>query len=383
MRNIKVSIVTVCCNSEKTIQRTIESVLNQTYKNIEYIIIDGSSTDHTIDIIKKYIPIANGRMKYISERDKGIYNAFNKGIRMTTGDVIGIINSDDFYELNAVQKVIEHMDNSSCQVIYGYCNVIGRSGISIVKTSHLELTKRCMIPHPACFVTRECYCRYGLFIEWIKIASDYELMMRLYRTQNVLFTQIPYVLANFTTEGISSSKEAASILEIEYATIYYKYQLIQFKELLEILLLNRFSNKYKKVRELSNNHLALFQLMERWVKVKQHGKSMAEILEKKGYYNIAVYGMSYVGKRLIKELKGSNINVNYGIDRRIDLCCEDVEIVSAASDLKKVDAIVVTAVYYFDDIEITLSKKVGCPIISIEELLYDMSFEFDNFTEKG
>lgn len=383
MRNIKVSIVTVCYNSEKTIQRTIESVLNQTYKNIEYIIIDGKSTDHTIDIIKKYIPMAHGRLKYISERDKGIYNAFNKGLRMTTGKIIGIINSDDFYELDAVQRVIDHMNDSPCQVIYGYCNVISRCGISTVKTSHIDLTKRSMIPHPACFVTRESYCRYGMFIEGIKIASDYELMMRFYKTQSVVFTQIPHILANFTTMGISSSKESASLLEIEYSAIYYKYNLIPFKEFLEILLLNKFSKKYKKVRELSNNHLILLRLMERWVEVKQHEKSIAEILRKKKYYNIAVYGMSYVGKRLVRELEGSDINISYGIDQRTDLYCKGIEIVTADSDLKNVDAIIVTAVYYFDDIENVLSKKVKCPIISMEELLYDMSFESDDFMEKG
>ncbi len=94
----KVSIVTPCLNSEKTIRDTIESVLYQTYKNIEYIIVDGSSTDNTVKIIKEYLPKFHGRMKFVSEKDNGIYNAMNKGIKMSSGNIIGIINSDDYYE---------------------------------------------------------------------------------------------------------------------------------------------------------------------------------------------------------------------------------------------------------------------------------------------
>ena len=120
--NIKVSIITVCFNSEKTIRRTIESVLYQTYPNIEYIIVDGKSTDGTVDIVKEYLPAFQKRLRYVSERDKGIYDAMNKGIRLSAGDVIGIINSDDFYEPDAVENIVKYADRGSCQVLYGYCN---------------------------------------------------------------------------------------------------------------------------------------------------------------------------------------------------------------------------------------------------------------------
>ena len=118
--NIKVSIITVCFNSEKTIRRTIESVLYQTYPNIEYIIVDGKSTDGTVDIVKEYLPAFQKRLRYVSERDKGIYDAMNKGIRLSAGDVIGIINSDDFYEPDAVENIVKYADRGSCQVLYGY-----------------------------------------------------------------------------------------------------------------------------------------------------------------------------------------------------------------------------------------------------------------------
>ena len=101
----KISVITVCYNSKKTIEDTIKSVLNQTYQNYEYIIIDGCSTDGTIDLVKSYIPKFNGRLTFISEPDKGIYNAMNKGIRKATGDLICLLNSDDYYELDAFETM--------------------------------------------------------------------------------------------------------------------------------------------------------------------------------------------------------------------------------------------------------------------------------------
>lgn len=94
---MKISVITVTFNSGKTVRYTIESVLKQEYSDYEYLVIDGGSKDNTIDIIKEYEPKFGGRMKWVSERDKGMYDAINKGIRMATGDVVGIINSDDFY----------------------------------------------------------------------------------------------------------------------------------------------------------------------------------------------------------------------------------------------------------------------------------------------
>ena len=103
---MKISIITATWNSGRTLSDTIKSIINQTYNNIEYIIIDGSSSDDTINIIKEYEPKFNGRLKWISEKDNGLYDAMNKGIRMATGDVIGILNSDDFYASSDVLKII-------------------------------------------------------------------------------------------------------------------------------------------------------------------------------------------------------------------------------------------------------------------------------------
>lgn len=232
--NLVVSIITPSFNSERTIRDTIESVLNQTYKNIEYIIIDGGSTDRTVDIIREYVPRFCGRLRYISEADKGIYNAMNKGIKLSHGFLIGIINSDDFYEKDAVQTIVEHMNSETYQVIYGYCNVLNKyDRIKYVFTSsHKELSKG-MIPHQTCFVTRKTYYRYGLFLEWFKIAGDYELMLR-FRDKKVQFTQIKSILANFREGGVSTTNDRT----FETTFVRWMHGNADLRELITCLLLH-------------------------------------------------------------------------------------------------------------------------------------------------
>lgn len=130
--------------------------------------------------------------------------------------------------------------------------------------------------------------------------------------------------------------------------------------------------KRNKVKSMSDKHLALFLMMNQWVKVKQEGKNLSEYFEKNGYQKIAVYGMSYAGETLISELKNKNTEVLYGIDQNADRICSDVNIVSMEEELEPVDAIVVTAVAFFDEIEQKLSEKVDCPIISLEDVLYEV-----------
>lgn len=230
MKCNKVSIITPCLNSEKTIRDTIESVLRQTYKNIEYIIVDGGSTDNTIPIIEEYIPLFQGRLRYISEKDKGIYDAMNKGIKMSRGCLIGIINSDDYYEDATVEKVVDRYRENSEQVIYGYLGLLlGNNRIKIQNFSHKNLHQN-MIPHPTCFVTRKVYQKYGLFRKAFKITADYEFMVRLYE-KNVEFIQIPEVLANFRVGGMSSSSRTL----IEKSTVKLLYRYISFREYIHLL----------------------------------------------------------------------------------------------------------------------------------------------------
>ncbi len=128
--------------------------------------------------------------------------------------------------------------------------------------------------------------------------------------------------------------------------------------------------KLSEVRLISDKHLTLFILTVQWIKVKQQGKNVSDFLKEEGYENIAIYGMSYIGERLIDELKNTDINVVYGIDRNINFISSSIDLVSINDNLKTVDAIVVTAVTFFDEIYEELSKKIDCPIISLEDILY-------------
>lgn len=132
------------------------------------------------------------------------------------------------------------------------------------------------------------------------------------------------------------------------------------------------SEEKDKVRSISDKHLALFLMMNQWVKVKQEGKSLAAYFEKRQYKRIAVYGMSYAGETLIDELQGTGITVAYGIDKKANTIYADVDILSVEDMLADVDAVVVTAITFFDEIREALSVKVDCPIISLEDVLYEV-----------
>lgn len=125
-------------------------------------------------------------------------------------------------------------------------------------------------------------------------------------------------------------------------------------------------------QQMANKHLALFLMMNQWVKVKQQGKNLTAYFERNDFKKIAIYGMSYAGETLVEELRGSNVEVAYGIDQKADTIYADIDIVSMEGELDEVDAIVVTAITFFDEIEEKLSEKVSCPIISLEDILYEV-----------
>ena len=132
------------------------------------------------------------------------------------------------------------------------------------------------------------------------------------------------------------------------------------------------SEDYDKMKDLEDKHLDLFLLMNQWVKIKQEGKSISEYLQQSGYKKVAIYGLSYVGETLLDELKDSSIMLAYGIDKNADNIYADIDVVSLNDKLDEVDVIIVTAITFFDQIVEELSNKVKCPIVSIEDILYDI-----------
>jgi len=214
---MKVSIITVVYNNKNTIKDTIESVLNQIYKNIEYIIVDGASTDGTVEVIKSY---GDKIDKFISEPDNGIYDAMNKGLKLATGEVVGILNSDDVYADN---KVIETVANTfqkcDCNATYGDLVYVDKEDLDEVvrywKSKSFEkgsFQKGWHPAHPTFFVKKEIYDRYGLFNLDFKIAADYELMLRFMERYNISTHYIPEVLVKMRVGG-ESNRSIKNILK--------------------------------------------------------------------------------------------------------------------------------------------------------------------------
>lgn len=132
------------------------------------------------------------------------------------------------------------------------------------------------------------------------------------------------------------------------------------------------SDKTKKALTMSHKHFTLFLMMNQWVKVKQEGKKLSDYFEANGYKKIAIYGMSYAGETLLEELKDTGVIVAYGIDKKADSIYSDIDVVTMADSLEEVDAVVVTAITFFEEIEEQLSEKLDCPVLSLEDILYEV-----------
>ncbi len=214
---MKVSLITVSYNSAKTIVDTIQSVLNQTYKNIEYIVVDGNSSDGTVEIVKQFLNSTKGASqgvvtKFLCERDKGIYDAMNKGLTLATGDIIGVLNSDDFYCSNTViEQVVAAFQKEDAQCLYGDLNYVDPTDTyKIVRKwrsgdfKRENFLKGWMPPHPTFFVRKSCYEKFGTFNTQFKSAADYELMLRFLYKESCSAIHLPVVMIHMRAGGISN-----------------------------------------------------------------------------------------------------------------------------------------------------------------------------------
>lgn len=246
--NVFFTIITVCYNSEFTIQRTITSVLNQTIQNYEYIIIDGNSTDNTLKIIESNKSKFNGRLKYLSEPDDGIYFAMNKGLSMAKGKYVSLLNSDDWYEPNTLDIIQRNYNiNQNIDIFYGLLNYYKNNKFYKTECYHHNFLSEESLPHPTCFISNDLYKRIGLYNTKFTLASDYEFLLRC-RKNDSSFMYIPEILANFSWDGstiiylIKSKKEALNIK--------YKYSIINKKQYLKSYINLVISNFLLKLRNM-------------------------------------------------------------------------------------------------------------------------------------
>lgn len=207
---MKVSIITVVFNASGTIRNAIESVLSQTYKEIEYIIIDGGSRDGTVDIIASY---GNRITKMISQPDEGLYHAMNKGVDLATGEIVGFINADDMINSDdCVTAIVEKFKQSNADAVYGDNIYVDQHNTSKIvrywragEYNKNNFRKGWMPPHLSTYIKRKYYSEFGLFRKDMKIAGDYELMLRFFYKNKLRVIYINKIIARMRAGGISNS----------------------------------------------------------------------------------------------------------------------------------------------------------------------------------
>ena len=204
---MKISVITISYNAENTIEKTLKSIENQSYNNIEHIIIDGGSKDSTLEICNSF----SHEAKIISESDNGVYDAFNKGLKLATGDVIGFLNADDtFYNENSIQDIVDAFSNNETDIVYGNLDYVNeeskviRNWISRPYVKGL-LKKAWKIAHPSFYCKKEVYDRLGGYNDSFKIAGDFELCLRFLEINQVPSFYLNKKLVKMLVGGISNS----------------------------------------------------------------------------------------------------------------------------------------------------------------------------------
>lgn len=207
---MKVSIITVAFNAEKTIEDTIKSVLSQDYDNLEYIVIDGNSSDGTLQVVNQY---KSGIQTIISEPDKGIYDGMNKGVNYATGDIIGILNADDFYTHGEViSKIVAQVQKDNADAIYANLKYVDAEDTTKIKRKWVsgafkrkKFLNGWMPPHPTFFLKKEKYDQFGGYSTELKSAADYELMLRMLYKNEVKTTYLNDFIISMRVGGVSNS----------------------------------------------------------------------------------------------------------------------------------------------------------------------------------
>lgn len=368
---IKVSIITVVYNGIKTIEQTIKSVLQQSYKNIEYIIIDGLSTDGTQSIIEKY---KKNIAYFISEKDDGLYDAMNKGISKATGDIIGIINSDDWYVENIIEKIVRYFEQNEVELVYGKIISIAQDGVERLSVQRpLDDIWYCMVtPHPSVFVKKSVYKKFGTFNTAYKISADYDYLLRVY-SQNVKFGYLDEVIAYFRCGGISTLRQKEMWDEAYIISMKY---------------INTCSNKEEilsKIKEVY--HWNYFT-----IEITTKKKRLLELLY--CYFHdkvkkVIIFGIGIWGKKCYKILKCEEISIMYFSDNNKEkwgINIHEIKVISPQK-LINMDAYILIAVKDgWEEIKYELQNmgnhNLKCVSLKELEILY-YKLEENIFDEKA
>lgn len=364
-QDLRFSIVTVCFNAENCICPTMNSVLKQNYKNFEYLIVDGASTDGTLDKIREYAG-KDARIQWISEKDSGVFNAMNKGIHMARGDFLLFLNAgDEFHSEDILEKAAAAA--TEADILVGDVAFKNESGLkkhvySVGEELVKNLRRGESVCHQVIFASRDSLV--DGFDEHFTTCADYDWICRQVKAGKV-FKKLDAVVVDYDVSGI---------------TFQTRYQKNHWKEYFEVI------GRYfplpdfpygKEVKQLfvqrQKEHF-MYEFMNRWLSLKQKGVCLSAFFVPKKIGIIAVYGVHHMGQRLYDELQGSEVTVKYAIDRNTHVPGGEIPILRPDDVLEKVDAVVITPVFDFLEIRDELSNKLSCPMFSMEEILF---YEYD------
>lgn len=374
---MKFSIITICRNAGSTIQRTIESVLRQEYKDFEYIIIDGASDDGTPDIAHSYsCPL----MKIISEPDRGISDAFNKGIKLSTGDVLFFLNCGDYFvDGSVLGRAADDMEAHRADIYtYAVANLANPQ-----YPENREAGKKCweksLIPHQGTFVRREVFGEVGLFNEHFKIRMDYDFFCRC-RKAGKKFWCNPIVITYYDMNGISSTDRYRFEKEgLAVRMLYDDRVEDDEREVLDFLIGDKgdggetYQRKIESQKRLIEKDHKIMVAMYCWLQLTSEGRDPIDFFKSCGYRNVAIYGYGMLGKILRAALVRHGMYVSYIIDQNKDM--GEIDIVSWDACWEPTDCIVVTPFYAYREIRERIKKEKGdFMVVSLEDILMEQKY---------
>lgn len=212
MPDMKVSIITTTYNDAENLAAIMEEILKQDYKNIEYIVVDGKSTDNTLEVLKSYQPRFKGKLRYISEKDKGIYDALNKGISMATGDLVGCC-FDKFADSHVISDMVSVVEREGTDGVHGDLYYMdGEKIVRYWKQGQGDIRRGWMPGHPTLYLKKKVYNQYGLYKNDYRISADYEYMIRILKDNQVKLSYLNRVLI-YMSHGGTSTNSLSSYIE--------------------------------------------------------------------------------------------------------------------------------------------------------------------------
>lgn len=348
---MKITIITVCLNRESTIEKTIQSVINQNYDELEYIVIDGGSFDGTVDIIQRY---EKNIAYWVSETDKGIYDAMNKGIAKSTGEIIAFLNSDDWYEENTLVKVNRYFQQYNPMVLTGRVNTLQKGEwakyTNILDKDKENIRMAMIYQQPAMFVRREVFDRFGGFQTQYKIAADFEWMLRVYDA-GVEMMCVEDVFTYFSSTGISNTDMDRTIREAREIALKALDQCEKYsaetKEAWKIKINRGYDGQQATVdvkRIIRSQQMADYSILK---------SSMLEYFRESSY---VVWGTGIIGEDMYNLLTHLGLEVDCFVDRkasRIMQTFHDRKVISP-QELVHGRKVIIASLEYEDEIAIQL-----------------------------